>query len=92
MDYQVAVRFALQDPNPGDEPQVRRGRKPGHHARTAGDQASLDAFAAMLRGDAAAARRHLARVERDDLAARLIPAVRRLAGAADDLLASDTCK
>jgi hypothetical protein len=85
MGCDVAVRFALDDPEPGDQGQARRGRKAGHHARTAGDQACLDAFAAMLRGDELAAARYLSRLDPEVLSGRLVPALRALQQAADKL-------
>jgi hypothetical protein len=62
-------------------------RKRGQHARTAEEQACMDAFAAMLRSDTDAAARSLSRVTRGVLGDRVLPAARSLAAAADLLLA-----
>jgi hypothetical protein len=68
--------------------QAARGRRRrGHHWRTTEDKACLDALAAFLRSDATSAGRSLSRVSRDALAARLLPATRALAQAADLVLA-----
>ncbi len=67
-----------------------RGRKrAGQHARTAEEQACLDALAAFLRSDAAGAGRCLTKVSTASLAARLRPAAQALARAADLALAGD---
>jgi hypothetical protein len=50
------------------------------------DQACLEALAAFLRSDATSAGRCLSRVSRANLAARLLPAARALAQAADLVL------
>jgi hypothetical protein len=62
-------------------------RKRGQHARTAEEQACMDAFAAMLRSDADAAARSLSRVTQSVLGDRVLPAARSLAAAADHMLA-----
>jgi hypothetical protein len=68
--------------------QAARGRRRrGYHSRTTEDQACLDALAAFLRSDAPSAGRSLSRVSRDALAARLVPAARALAQAANLVLA-----
>ena len=70
----------------GDKPaRVRRRR--GQHTRTTEDQACLDALAAFLRSDATSAGRSLSRVSRAAVAARLLPAARALAQAANMVLA-----
>jgi hypothetical protein len=67
--------------------QGRGRRQRGQHSRTSEDQACLDALAAFLRSDATSAGRSLSRVSRGGLAARLRPAARALAQAADLVLA-----
>lgn len=69
-----------------DGPRQGRGRK-GQHSRTPDEQACIDAFAAFLNYDASRAGRCLSRVGRRVLAAKLRPAARALADAADLLLA-----
>jgi hypothetical protein len=69
--------------------QVSSRRRAGQHARTAEEQACLDALAAFLRSDALGAGRRLSKVSRSTLASRLLPAARALARAADLALASD---
>jgi hypothetical protein len=64
-------------------------RKRGQHARTAEEQACMDAFAAMLRSDTDAAARSLSRVTKGVLGARVLPAARSLAAAADLMLAGE---
>lgn len=66
---------------------VRGRRRRGLHSRTTADQACLDALAAFLRADAPSAGRSLSRVPREALAARLLPAARALAEAANLVLA-----
>ena len=68
-------------------PQVRARRGRGQHSRTTEDQACLDALAAFLRSDATSAGRSLSRLSRDTLGARLLPAARALAQAANLVLA-----
>jgi hypothetical protein len=62
-------------------------RRRGQHSRTTEDQACLEALAAFLRSDATSAGRSLSRVSKASLAARLLPAARALAQAADLVLA-----
>jgi hypothetical protein len=69
--------------------QARSRRHSGQHTRTAEEQACLDALAAFLRSDALGAGRCLSKVSRASLAARLLPAARALARAADLVLASE---
>jgi hypothetical protein len=66
-----------------------RGRRPGQHARSADDQACLDALAAFLRNDTPGARRCLSRLAKTVLAGRLRPAVVALAEAVDIALTRD---
>jgi hypothetical protein len=68
----------------------RRQAKPrrrGQHTRTAEEQACMDAFAALLRSDAAGAARFLSRVTKGTLGSRVLPAAKSLAEAADLMLA-----
>jgi hypothetical protein len=62
---------------------TRRRRRRGQHKRTHEDQAFLDALAAFLRADVASAGRCLSKVSRQSLSARMLPAARALAQAAD---------
>lgn len=67
--------------------QAHGRRRRGQHSRTTEDQACLEALAAFLRSDATSAGRCLSRVSKASLAARLLPAARALAQAADLVLA-----
>jgi hypothetical protein len=67
--------------------QARGRRRRGQHSRTSEDQACIEALAAFLRSDATSAGRCLRRVSKASLAARLLPAARALAEAADLVLA-----
>jgi hypothetical protein len=69
--------------------QVRTRKRGGQHTRTAEEQACLDALAAFLHSDPVSAGRYLSKIPRASLAARLLPAARALARAADLVLASD---
>jgi hypothetical protein len=71
----------------GGTHQARGSRRRGQHSRTTEDQACLEALAAFLRCDATSAGRCLSRVSKASLAARLLPAARALAQAADLVLA-----
>ena len=84
----LAVRFALDDAQSRDVAASRRGRRAPSHARTTADQACLDALAALLRGDKAAASRCLARLDPQLLSSRLLPAVQEFGRAAAAVLAS----
>ena len=80
----MGVSLSLEGPR-----QARARRRGGQHTRTADEQASLDAFAAFLNGDALSAARCLSRVSDAVLASRLLPAARALARASELVLASD---
>jgi hypothetical protein len=69
--------------------QARKPKRGAQHARTAEEQACLDALAAFLRSDALGAGRCLGKVSRASLAASLLPAARALVRAADLVLATD---
>jgi len=66
---------------------LRSRRRRGQHSRTTEDQACIDALAAFLRSDATTAGRCLSRLSADNLGARLLPAARALAQAANLMLA-----
>jgi hypothetical protein len=66
-----------------------RPRRRGNHTRSPEEQACLDAFAAFLRYDAAAAGRCLSRLGPAVLAGKLRPAARALAEAVDLVLGQD---
>ncbi len=82
---QMGVMFSLEG-----APRARGRSRRGRHARTSEDQVYLEALAAFLRSDATSAGRCLSRVPKANLAARLLPAARALARAADLVLASQT--
>jgi len=83
----MGVMLSLEGADP-----VRDRRRRGQHSRTSEDQACLDALAAFLRSDATRAGRSLSRVSRDALAARLLPATRALAQAANLVLAGQAAE
>jgi hypothetical protein len=66
---------------------LRSRRRRGQHSRTTEDQACIDALAAFLRADATTAGRCLSRLSADNLGARLLPAAKALAQAANLMLA-----
>ncbi len=82
----MGVTFSLEGA-PRARGWSRRGRR-GQHARTSEDQVYLEALAAFLRSDATSAGRCLSKVPKANLAARLLPAARALARAADLVLAN----
>jgi hypothetical protein len=67
----------------------RGRRRRGQHKRSTEDQAFLDALAAFLRADAVGAGRCLSRVSKRSLSARMLPAARALAQAADLVLGEE---
>lgn len=67
-----------------------RPRRRGQHARSAEEQACMDAFAALLRSDAEGAARCLSRVTKGTLGSRVLPAAKSLAEAADLMLTTRT--
>lgn len=64
-------------------PQARSRKNRGQRSRATEDEACLEALAAFLRADATSAERCLSRVSKASIAARLLPAARALAHAAD---------
>jgi hypothetical protein len=72
-----------------DGPRQPRSRRRGHHTRSPEEQACLDAFAAFLRYDSAAAERCLSRLGPTVLAGKLRPAARALAEAVDLVMGSE---
>lgn len=73
-----------------DRPRQSRSRRQGQHARTADDQACVDALAAFLRYDASGADRCLSRLAKTVLASRLLPAAVALAEAVGTVLTEDS--